>query len=208
MALEIPAYNLFMMCESLRREAFAPLPAGYSVRLCREDELETWMALNAESPESLPFLQDYYQRVYQNKGKLFFEKCLFVCDSQDTPVGTCFLWKAYGKITTLHWLKVLPQLEGLGLGRGLLSQVLAQAGPEDFPIYLHTHPSCFRTVHLYGEFGFRLLRGPAVGGCSNDLEKSLPYLEQAMLREYFQQLEFADTPQTLLQAAAGLPEEF
>lgn len=140
MALEIPAYNLFMMCESLRREAFAPLPAGYSVRLCREDELETWMALNAESPESLPFLQDYYQRVYQNKGKLFFEKCLFVCDSQDAPVGTCFLWKAYGKITTLHWLKVLPQLEGLGLGRGLLSQVLAQAGPEDFP-HLPAHPS-------------------------------------------------------------------
>lgn len=191
MALEIPAYNLFMMCESLRREAFAPLPAGYSVRLCREDELETWMALNAESPESFPFLQDYYQRVYQNKGKLFFEKCLFVCDSQDTPVGTCFLWKAYGKITTLHWLKVLPQ-----------------AGPEDFPIYLHTHPSCFRAVHLYGEFGFRLLRGPAVGGRSNDLEKSLPYLEQAMSREYFQQLKFADTPQALLQAAAGLPEEF
>ena len=63
-------------------------------------------------------------------------------------MGTCFLWKAYGKITTLHWLKVLPQLEGLGLGRGLLSQVLAQAGPEDFPIYLHTHPSCFRAVHL------------------------------------------------------------
>ena len=135
MALEIPAYNLFMMCESLRREAFAPLPAGYSVRLCREDELETWMALNAESPESFPFLQDYYQRVYQNKGKLFFEKCLFVCDSQDTPVGTCFLWKAYGKITTLHWLKVLPQLEGLGLGRGLLSQALLQAAaglPEEF----------------------------------------------------------------------------
>ena len=71
MALEIPAYNLFMMCESLQREAFAPLPAGYSVRLCREDELEIWMALNAESPESFPFLQDYYQRVYQNKGKLF-----------------------------------------------------------------------------------------------------------------------------------------
>ena len=66
MTLEIPAYNLFMMCESLRREAFAPLPAGYSVRLCREDELEIWMALNAESPESLPFLQDYYQRVYQS----------------------------------------------------------------------------------------------------------------------------------------------
>ena len=86
--------------------------------------------------------------------------------------------------------------------------MLAQAGPEDFPIYLHTHPSCFRAVHLYGEFGFRLLRGPAVGGRSNDLEKSLPYLEQAMPREYFQQLAFADAPQALLQAAAGLPEEF
>ena len=97
MALEIPAYNLFMMCESLQREAFAPLPAGYSVRLCREDELETWMALNAESPESLPFLQDYYQRVYQNKGKLFFEKCLFVCDSQDTRWAPAFCGRPTAK---------------------------------------------------------------------------------------------------------------
>ena len=29
-----------------------------------------------------------------------------------------------------------------------------------------------------------------------------------MPREYFQQLAFADAPQALLQAAAGLPEEF
>ena len=96
MGLEIPAYNLFMMCESLQREAFAPLPAGYSVRLCREDELKTWMALNAESPESFPFLQDYYQRVYQNKGKLFFgsPSCKTITSGSTKTRGSCFLRSA------------------------------------------------------------------------------------------------------------------
>ena len=119
-----------------------------------------------------------------------------------------FLWKAYGKITTLHWLKVLPQLEGHGLGRGLLSHVLSEAAPEEYPIYLHTHPHCWRAIHLYGEFGFRLLRGPKVGGRSNDLEKSLPYLRRAMPQEFFQRLQFAEAPQELLDAAKGKPEEF
>ena len=205
---KIPDYNLFMMCERLQKNAMAPLPPGYSVWHCREEEQEIWKALNAGSLQDLPFLTDYFERVYRGKGSLFFEKCLFVCDGQDRPVGTCFLWKAYGEITTLHWLKVLPQLEGHGLGRGLLSHVLSEAAPEEYPIYLHTHPHCWRAVHLYGEFGFRLLRGPKVGGRSNDLEKSLPYLRRAMPQEFFQRLQFAEAPQELLDAAKGKPEEF
>ncbi len=208
MELEIPAFNLFMMCEQLREEAFRPVPAGYSVRKCRKGELEDWIALNGEEPSQRPFLWEYYHRVYEKEGDLFFQKCTFVCDQNDRPVGTCFLWKAYGKITTLHWLKVQPQLEGLGLGRGLLSQVLEEAAREEFPIYLHTHPSCFRAIHLYQEFGFQLLEGPAVGNRSNDLEESLPYLRQAMPAAYFQNLQYRKTPEELLQAADGQPEEF
>lgn len=87
---KIPDYNLFMMCERLQKNAMAPLPPGYSVRHCREEELEIWKALNAGSLQDLPFLTDYFERVYRGKGSLFFEKCLFVCDGQDRPVGTCF----------------------------------------------------------------------------------------------------------------------
>ena len=140
-----------------------------------------------------------------------------ICFSRNAPLfvtrmtvlwGLAFSGKAYGKITTLHWLKVQPQLEGLGLGRGLLSQVLGEAAREEFPIYLHTHPSCFRAIHLYQEFGFQLLEGPAVGNRSNDLEESLPYLRQAMPAAYFQNLQYRKTPEELLQAADGRPEEF
>ena len=207
MALEIPAYNLFMMCESLQREAFAPLPAGYSVRLCREDELETWMALTPKARSRSPSCKTITSGSTKTRGSCFLRSASLSATARTPRWAPAFC----GSLRQNHHP---PLAEGaapagsLGLGRGLLSQVLAQAGPEDFPIYLHTHPSCFRAVHLYGEFGFRLLRGPAVGGRSNDLEKSLPYLEQAMPREYFQQLAFADAPQALLQAAAGLPEEF
>ena len=74
--------------------------------------------------------------------------------------------------------------------------------------YLHTHLSCFRAIHLYQEFGFQLLEGPAVGNRSNDLEESLPYLRQAMPAAYFQNLQYRKTPEELLQAADGRPEEF
>lgn len=208
MALEIPALNLFMMCPKPRGEAFRQLPQGYHARLCRPEELSCWKELNSINPESIGFLDDYFQRVYAKEKELFFQKCTFVCDEKDRPVGTCFLWRAYGKITTLHWLKVLPEYEGQGIGRGLLSHVLSQAGEGEFPIYLHTHPSCYRAVHLYQEFGFKLLSGPAVGARTNDLEESLPYLREAMPEESFQRLEIAEAPAELLQAAEGRPEEF
>ena len=72
MALEIPAYQSVYDVRKPPAGGLCPAAVGYSVRLCREDELETWMALNAESPESFPFLQDYYQRVYQKQGEAVF----------------------------------------------------------------------------------------------------------------------------------------
>ena len=63
--------------------------------------------------------------------------CLPV-QKRDLPVGTCFLWKAYGKLDTLHWLKVKPEYEGKGIGRALIARVLQEKGlGSRFPAY---HP--------------------------------------------------------------------
>ena len=206
MALEIPAYNLFMMCESLRREAFAPLPAAIR---CASAGRTSWKPGWPSTP----------------KARSRSPSCKTITSGSTKTRGSCSLRSASLSATarTPRWAPAFcgslrqnhhPSLaEGAapagrpGLGEGA---ALPGAGPgraRGFP-HLPAHPSsCFRAVHLYGEFGFRLLRGPAVGGRST-IGKSLPYLEQAMPREYFQQLKFADAPQALLQAAAGLPEEF
>jgi GNAT superfamily N-acetyltransferase len=157
--------------------------------------------LALEEPQYVDYLTEYFDAVYADKADEFFERCLFVCDPQGKPVGTCFLWKAYGKIETIHWLHVLPEYEGLGLGRALLTEVLQQAKAEDFPIYLHTHPHCLRAVHLYNEFGFQLVTDPVVGYRSNDWEEAMKYLKLYMPEKYVEKLQFVRADEEFLQAA-------
>ena len=106
----IPDYNLFMMCRAPREEAFAPLPAGFHFDLCRREELETWMRFPFDTQEQArqyaPFMARYFQNVYAAKEAEFFARCLFVREASGAPVGTAFLWRAYGRVNTLHWLKV------------------------------------------------------------------------------------------------------
>ena len=120
--------NLFMICEQLNRDALRELPATYHVRNCRKDELDIWKAMPFDDPmeakEYRQFMTDFFLAVYAPKGDLFYEKCLFVCDEHDRPIGTAFIWKAYDEFNTVHWLKVLKEHEGKGIGRALLSIIM------------------------------------------------------------------------------------
>ncbi|MGI6372088.1 MAG: GNAT family N-acetyltransferase [Caldicoprobacterales bacterium] len=95
-------------------------------------------------PSSIKILwQGFSMMFIAGKEDLFFEKCLFVCDNKDIPVGTCFAWKAYDRITTIHWFKVIKEYEGLGIGRALLSIVMQSIPKEEYPVFLHTQPAKF-----------------------------------------------------------------
>lgn len=198
-------YNLFMMCPTLNRQALRPLPEGYTLRFCQKQELEFWMKFHFDTAEEknsyLDYMKSFFQQVYAPFGDLFFRSCRFLCDPQGRPVGSSFLWKAYGTLPTLHWLKVQKGQEGKGLGRALLSQLLEPW--EEYPVYLHTQPGSFRAIKLYTDFGFQLLSGPdKIGSRENQLSLSLPYLKERMFPGAFKALAFAPAPQALLEAAS------
>ena len=200
---EIPSLNLFMMCEQPRQAAFRPLPMGFHLRLCTPQEVPLWGKMNVDDPSSPTYMADYFAQVYAPRQEEFFRRCTFLCTEAGQPVATCFLWPAYGgRLHTLHWFKVLPEYEGQGLGRALLTCLLQDLPQGERPLYLHTHPSCFRAVGLYADFGFSLLSGPRVGSRQNDLEESLPYLRAAMPPDIFARLHTRPAPAQLLEAAA------
>nr|WP_296464171.1 GNAT family N-acetyltransferase [uncultured Acetatifactor sp.] len=197
--------NLFMMCEKVNQNAFSELPLGYKIRLCRKDELSIWKAFpfdsDKEAREYESFMTEYFNKVYAPKGNLFFEKCTFVTEEQtDKPVATCFAWKSYECITTIHWLKTLKKYENKGIGRSLLSVIMSKLEPKDYPIYLHTQPESFLAIKLYSDFGFCLLNNPQVGTRTNDLETSLPYLKDKMTETAYRNLRFTTAPKEFLQA--------
>ena len=213
MDTEIPDLNLFMMCNTLCPSACSPLPSGYSFRLCKRKELEKWKALHIDDPEQYDvydaILSNYIERVYAPKGNEFYQKCVFVCDAKGRPVGTCFIWKAYNLFYAVHWLKVMPQYEGKGLGRAILSFVLESLPAKDYPVFLHTHPSSYRAIKLYSDFGFKFLTDEVTGYRKNDLVESMFILKERLPTRDYQNLKITSAPQFFLDAAlSSAMEEF
>jgi GNAT superfamily N-acetyltransferase len=205
--LDIPDLNIFMMCSSLNKSAVRGMPEGFYVRNCKQTELEIWKAIHFDDSNTArkyhEFMTGYFKEVYADAGDMFFKKCLFVCDKSNRPVGTCFIWRAYSKINTLHWFKVVREYEGKGIGRALLSVVMLELKEEDYPVYLHTQPSSFRAIKLYSDFGFSLLSDPVIGNRHNDLDGSLRLLERYMPREDFMKLQITRAPKNFLDAVSS-----
>ncbi|WP_236634835.1 GNAT family N-acetyltransferase [Alteribacter lacisalsi] len=148
-----------------------------------------------EAKEYEPFMQEFVERVYGGQEALFFERTTVVCDEQDEIVATCTVWDAYGKFTSIHWFKVLETYEGIGIGRALLSKLMKELEPADYPVYLHTQPGSYRAIWLYSDFGFDLLAGERFGTRTNDLEVCLPILKKHMPDVYFSRLGLSEAPE-------------
>jgi len=199
----IPDPDLFMMCRSPEPQEFTALPAGFYFDLCREEELDIWRAFPFDEKDAAQefsaYMKQYFDEVYRPKGDLFFSKCLFVRNAEGVPVATGFLWKAYDRINTLHWLKVKKKWEDRGIGRALISRLLSELGSTDFPIYLHTQASSYRAIKLYTDFGFELITDPFVGDRKNGLEEGQRLLKQSMRPEDWIRLRFTSAPAQFLE---------
>lgn len=199
-------YNLFMICPQPIETAFTPLPTGYHIRTCRKEEIAIWKAMPFDDQVTAnkyePFMQDYFNRVYASKEELFYERCLFLCDSDDKPIGTAFIWPISDNINTLHWFKILKGYENKGLGRALLSVLLSSLPKEDYPLYLHTQPESNRAIKLYSDFGFKFIIDKKIGSRINHLDASLPILYKNMPEPVFAQLKMVNAPASFLKALA------
>jgi len=192
----IGSYNIFMQCESPNRDAFCTLPSGYTFRLCRRDELEAWKRVVAEE-QYVDYVTAFYEKIYAKYEDDFFRRCIFVCDANDRPVASTFIWRSYGQINTVGWFRVLPEYEGRGLGRAILSEILKDA---EFPIYLHTQPTSARAIKLYSDFGFKLITSPMPGNRKNDLNESLEFLQKVLPEKDYANLQFTKANDELIKA--------
>lgn len=196
---DIPDLNIFMMCDKINKNALSKLSEGFYIRTCKSEELSIWMEFPFDNEEDksnyYEYMNDYFKNVYGSNVEEFYNRCLFVCeDKTDKPVATCFIWKAYNKINTIHWFKTLKEYEGKGLGRALLSYTMCSLNDNDYPVFLHTQPSSFRAIGLYSDFGFKIVTNKTIGYRENEYEESLPILKQFMRKETFNNLQFVEAP--------------
>ena len=101
MCQQIPDLNLFMMCESGKREALTPIPEGFHVRHCRKNELELWKRFHFDDAPTAQkykeWMTQYYREVYQGAGDLFLSYLRISLWERRRPFGNLFylegLWQ-------------------------------------------------------------------------------------------------------------------
>jgi GNAT superfamily N-acetyltransferase len=194
---DILASNLFMQCDTPNQKAFSSLPDGFTIRLCRRNELAIWKDIFAQG-EYIDFVNYYYDKVYAPFEDDFFQRCLFVVDKDDKPIATSGIWLSYGKINTLLGFFVIPEYEGFGIGRALLSEVMKNA---NYPVYLHTHLIASKAIKLYLDFGYQFITDNIVGYRNNDIQKSLSYLKEILTIHNVTNIPMIKANSTLLEAA-------
>lgn len=191
------------MCDSVDVNAFSELSTEFYVRSMRKEELPIWKSFPfddaKEAEEQEQSMTDFFNNTYKEKEDEFFLKTKFICDKNDKPIGTCMLWKAYGEFNTIHWLKVLKEAEGNGIGRALFSIIMKEVEEEGYPVYLHTQPSSFRAIKLYSDFGFDILIDDVIGMRENGINDSLPILKEFMPEDYFNNLRYRRAPKDFVE---------
>jgi GNAT superfamily N-acetyltransferase len=134
------------------------LPAGYSIRWYQPGYEKHWQAVQSLADEYNRVTPDLFQEQFGTDTRLLSDRQCFLCDGQENIIGTATAWlddldgKSPGRI---HWVAIVPQRQGRGLAKPLLTIVckrLKELGHSR--TYLTTQTVRIPAINLYAKFGF------------------------------------------------------
>ncbi len=190
----LPYKSILMRAEQPLPAAYVAPPPGWHIVPYEAGDETHW----AEIETSVDEFEDefnaltYFTRDYVSLADLLHERCLFAVDEQGHYAGTCTAWfaeKDSEQISSLHWLAVKPEYQHHGLGRALISRVMALfETTSGFPVYLHTQTWSHRAVLLYRQLGFCLLKEERFARYGNDFDEAMAILRPVLSHEQYADL--------------------
>lgn len=188
----IPFYNTILKCSgySPRR---VELPDGFSIISYQRGYENEWAKLEYTIGDfdSLEEAEKYFVETYLQNSELF-RNILFLLNREHEIVGSCIAWQdmqGENSASSLHWLVVQEQYQGIGLGRALGTAVMniyAERGA--FPVYIHTQPWSWKAVLLYLSLGFRLQKTNTFSHYENEYEKAMDELRKIVSEKQYELL--------------------
>ena len=135
------------------------LPEGYSLRTAWPGFEETWVRIaRAAFGEEDGWTVEKFREQLSSKQQFDLDGQFFVF-SGDEPVAMAFAWldepdeKVWGRV---HWVAVVPEHRGNGLGRAVVLAVMHYLAQRGFPkVFLDTQGYRQPAIRLYLSLGFR-----------------------------------------------------
>jgi GNAT superfamily N-acetyltransferase len=136
-----------------------PLPPGCHIQWYRPGDEETWISIHDRAEDYVQVDRSVYDREFGRDIEAIRRRQCFLFTPDGTPVGTATAWynddyfgQRYGRV---HWVAVVPEHQGQGLSKLLLSAVLSrmvELGHDR--AYLRTSTARLAAINLYARFGF------------------------------------------------------
>ena len=174
----------------MKREKGCPyekymLPEGYDFVSFKSGDEKEWAEIETSVGEfdkevdALTYFQSDYLPF---KGEIE-RRCFFVVDKHHRKIATCTIWwcyTGYRRDPWLHWVAVMPEYQGLGIGKALLSECMRKLldieGDRD--TFLHTQTWSYKALNIYRKMGFKITDEKGLAGYeNNDREKAIALLE-------------------------------
>lgn len=149
-----------MIHENLADTPVFQCPKPFAIELYQPGREDDWLSIHEQSDQFNIFTSFVFADQFGRNVDLLKDCQLYLVDRDGEPIGTATAWAdtrtAYsGRV---HWLAILPQFQGLGLAKPLLSAVcqkLFQMGHTKG--CLSTSTARIAAIMLYLKFGFRPL---------------------------------------------------
>ncbi|MBN1584269.1 MAG: GNAT family N-acetyltransferase [Anaerolineae bacterium] len=162
-------------------------PMGVSLRWYQPGDEWHWLRIHELADQYNTVTHDLYVREFGLDAAVLSQRQAYLVVGQDELVGTATAWwnedyhgQPYGR---LHWVAIVPEMQGRKLARPLLSAVCRRMKAlGDKRAYLVTSTGRVAAINLYVRFGFV----PEIR-CQDDLavwRQMQPYVKGRLLLEH------------------------
>ena len=188
----IPFYNTIMKCTDYRHRN-VELPDGFSIVSYRDGYEKEWAKLEYAIGDfdSVTEAEKYFTETYLQNRELL-SNILFARNIGDdgNVVGSSIAWqdiRRMNRVSSLHWLVVEEQYQGIGLGRALCAAVMnIFAERNAFPVYIHTQPWSWKAILLYLSLGFKLQKTETFSHYENEYGKAMGALGKVVREDQYE----------------------
>jgi ribosomal protein S18 acetylase RimI-like enzyme len=140
------------------------LPEGHSFRSFhsaefeQSDDTERWVAIQAAANATfMKIAMDTFQNDFGGFGKCLADRSWFVVSPEGKDIASITAWwrdTPDGPQGLIHWVAVLPECQGRGIGKAIMTKAMLRLKDEYRNAYLNTSSARLPAIKVYLDFGF------------------------------------------------------
>jgi ribosomal protein S18 acetylase RimI-like enzyme len=134
-------------------------PSGFRIRTYQEGDALEWVRIHELADQYNKVTLETFQCEFGYDIEAMRGRGFFIETDAGEVIGTATAWydgafegEPYGRV---HWVAIIPEYQGRGLAKPLLSAVMEHLAQSHDKAYLVTSSARIPAIHLYLEYGFQ-----------------------------------------------------